>query len=60
MKEKLEDLALEVKALGPAAVAAESGVRAARVSRFVNAPLSLTMRDLDAVTAAVARLRGDA
>lgn len=57
MKEKLEDLALEVKALGPATVAACANMKPGKLSRFVNDPLNLTMAEVDRVQRAVAQLR---
>jgi hypothetical protein len=57
MKEKLEDLALEVKALGPATVAATCNMKAGKLSRFVNDPMNLTMAEVERVQHAVAQLR---
>jgi serine kinase of HPr protein (carbohydrate metabolism regulator) len=57
MKEKLADLALEVKALGPATVAATCNMKSGKLSRFVNDPLNLTMAEVERVERAVAQLR---
>ena len=57
VKERLEDLGQEVRRLGIAEVATASGVRKARVSRFVNDPMALSMHDVQRVERAVAALR---
>ena len=56
-KNKLEDLAFEVKQLGAEAVAERSGVMRARVSRFINNQQVVTVRELGLIERAVAELK---
>ena len=55
--DRIDTLALEVKNLGVDAVAEKSGVKRARVARFIKDQKVVTMTELDKIQAAVTELK---
>jgi hypothetical protein len=53
---KLEEVARRVRDLTPARVAEWAELRPRKVSRFVNAPQSITYVELERIKAAIARI----
>lgn len=56
-KNKLEDIAFDVKLLGAEVVAEKSGVMKSRVSRFIKDQKVVTMTELQRIKNAVAELK---